>query len=154
MAIHLILQAINEVTLGLRGSVHILPDCLRALCKVENLPPYQIPTQRNHSDILDSIMVNCSNLPFTQIFSHVKAHQDDSKTFGDLTREAQLNCQMDYLAKSAIYVAPNTRSNQTKCFSLEPLCILLGNNKVTSDKGDRLRFWVNKQLAQTRFHKA
>jgi hypothetical protein len=39
MAIHLILQAIKEVTPGLRGSVHILSDCLGALCKVKNLPP-------------------------------------------------------------------------------------------------------------------
>ncbi len=122
MAIHLILQAIDKVTPSLRGSVHILLDCLsRALCEVENLPPYRIPTQCNHSDILKNIMANCSNLPFTQILSHIKAYQGDSKKYGDLTCEAQLNYQMDYMAKSAIYVGPNTQSNQTKCFPLEPL---------------------------------
>jgi hypothetical protein len=72
MAIHLILQAIKEVTPGLRGLVHILSDSLSAWCKVENLPTYLIPTQCNHSDIL-----NCSNFLFTWIFSHIKAHQDD-----------------------------------------------------------------------------
>jgi hypothetical protein len=118
MAIHLILRAINEVTPGMRGPVHTLLDCLRALCKVENLPPYWIPTQCNHSDILKNIMASCRDLPFTQIFSHVKAHQDDSKKYGDLTPEARLNCQMDYLAKSAIYAAPNTESDQTKCIYL------------------------------------
>jgi hypothetical protein len=39
MAIHLILQAINEVTPSLRGLVSILSDCLGALCKVEKPPP-------------------------------------------------------------------------------------------------------------------
>jgi hypothetical protein len=38
MAIHLILWGINEVHQGLKGSVHILLDCLGALDKVENLP--------------------------------------------------------------------------------------------------------------------
>ncbi len=40
MAIHLILWAVNEVTPGLTGSVHILLDCLGALNKVKDLPPY------------------------------------------------------------------------------------------------------------------
>jgi hypothetical protein len=52
MAIHLILQGVNEVRQGLQGLVHIFSDCLGALNKVENLPPYRIPTQCSHSDIL------------------------------------------------------------------------------------------------------
>jgi hypothetical protein len=64
MAIHLILWGINEVYQCLQGLVHILSDCLGALDKVENLPPYPIPTQCSHSDILKNIMVNCSNLSF------------------------------------------------------------------------------------------
>jgi hypothetical protein len=75
MAIHLILQSINEVFTVLQGLVYIYSDCLGALNKVKNLPPYRIPTQCSHSDILKNIMVNCSNLSFTRIFSHVKAHQ-------------------------------------------------------------------------------
>ena len=64
MAIHLILQSLNEVFTDLRGSVHIYSDCLGALNKVKNLPPYCIPTKCSHSDILKNIMVNCSNLTF------------------------------------------------------------------------------------------
>jgi hypothetical protein len=45
MAIHLILNAVNLVSPNLRGLVHILLDCLGALKKVEDLPPYRIPTQ-------------------------------------------------------------------------------------------------------------
>jgi len=64
MAIHLILRSMNEVFKDLRGSVHIYSDCLGALNKVENLPPYNISTKCSHSDILKNIMVNCSNLTF------------------------------------------------------------------------------------------
>jgi hypothetical protein len=138
MAIHLILKAINEVNTYLRGSVHILSDCLGALKKIEDLPPYGIPTQYSHSDFLKNIMVNCSGLLFNWIFSHLKAHQDDNKKYSDLSWDAQLNCQMDYLAKSAIYEAPHTQYEWTKCSPLEPLCVLLGPNKVTLDKGDQL----------------
>jgi hypothetical protein len=103
MAIHLILRSMNEVFKDLRGSVHIYSDCLGALNKVENLPPYRIPTKCSHSDILKNIMVNCRDLTFLRIFSHVKAHQDDHSGYESLTRSAQLNCQMDYHAKQAIW---------------------------------------------------
>ena len=43
MAFHLILLAINEVNLGLRGSVHIYLDWLGALDKVKNLHPPTCP---------------------------------------------------------------------------------------------------------------
>jgi hypothetical protein len=140
MAIHLILKAINEVNTYLRLSVHILSDCLGALKKIEDLPLYRIPTQCRHSDILKNIMANCSGLLFNRIFSHVKAHQDDNKKYSDLSRDAQLNCQMDYLAKSAIYEAPHTQHEWNKCFPLEPLCVLLGPNKVTLVKGTDFGF--------------
>jgi hypothetical protein len=103
MAIHLILWGINEFHQGLQGLVHILSDCLGALDKVENLPPYHMPTQCSHSNILTNIMVNCSNLSFARIFSHVKAHQDDHTGYESLTRSAQLNCRMDNYAKNAIW---------------------------------------------------
>jgi hypothetical protein len=86
MAIHLILHGFQEVSPGLTGLVHILADCLGALHKVENLPPYRIPTRYSHSDILKNIMVNCSNLSFVRNFSHIKAHQDEGIEYGSLTR--------------------------------------------------------------------
>jgi hypothetical protein len=113
MAIHLILCGVNESSPNLTGSVHILLDCLGRLNKVKDLPPYRIPAKCSHLDILKNIMANCSNLSFSRIFSHVKAHQDDGRKYGDLLREAQLNCQMDYLAKKAIHKAPPTQDAAT-----------------------------------------
>ena len=85
MAIHLILRSMNEISTDLWGLVHIYSDCLGALNKVENLPPYHIPTKRSHSNILKNIMVNCSDLTFTRIFSHVQAHQDNNIGHESLT---------------------------------------------------------------------
>jgi hypothetical protein len=102
MAIHLILKGVHEFNPSLGESIQIFSDCLGALTKVENLPLYQISTRCSHSDILKNIMIICSDLSFTQIFSHVAAHQDDGKTYNTLSRESQLNCQMDFYAKQAI----------------------------------------------------
>ena len=73
----------------------------------------------------------------------MKAHQDDHIGYESLTRSAQLNCQMDYHAKKSIWES-----------DLNPEAPILGRNKLTSDKGDALRFWVQKQLARSRFHTA
>jgi hypothetical protein len=84
MAVHLILLAVNKCNPGLPGSAQIFFDCLGALNKIENLPPYCIPTRCSHSDTLKNIMVHCSELSFCCLYSHMKAHQDDSIQYGDL----------------------------------------------------------------------
>ncbi len=85
MAIHLILRGVNVVSPNLRESVLILANCLGALNKVQDLPPYRIPTQCSHSDILKNIMANFSNLSFSQHYSHVEAHQGNGRAYGDLS---------------------------------------------------------------------
>jgi hypothetical protein len=99
MAIHLILLAVNKCTPKITGSAQIYSDCLGALNKVKDLPPYRIPTQCSHLDILKNTMVNFSNISFSRFYSHIRAHQDDRAQYGDLSCPAQLNCQMDYHAK-------------------------------------------------------
>jgi hypothetical protein len=110
MAIHLILRRVHEFNPTIGGSIQIISDCLGALNKVENLPPYRIPTKCSHSDILKNIMVSCEGLSFKWIFSHVTAHQDDGKDYGELSRDSQLNCQMDFYAKQAIGMWQITRT--------------------------------------------
>ncbi len=152
MAIHLILLAVNECSKGIQGLVHIYSDCLGALNKVENLPPHQIPTRCSHSDVLKTIMVNCSDLSFTRVFSHVRVHQDDRTNYGDLSRPAQLTCQMDYMAKKAIWDATPRKDKESNGFPLEAVRVFLGKRKLTSDKADALRFWAHRALAKENFH--
>ena len=69
MAIPLILLGINDYHKRIQGSVHIYSDCLGALERVEQLPPYRIPSRCSHGDILKNILVNCSDLSFSRSFS-------------------------------------------------------------------------------------
>ena len=154
MAIHLILKGVNEFHPLLGGSIEIISDCKGALHKVENMPPYQIPTRCSHPDILKNIMLACEGLSFTRKFSHVAAHQDDKTDYNDLSRESQLNCQMDFYAKQALLNHHDPQDGPTKRFPLEPVCIYLGKNKLTSDKGDRIRFWAHRQLAKECFYES
>ncbi len=99
MAIHLILLSVNKIHPELKGEVESVSDCLGALNRVPYLPPYRIPSQCRHSDILKNILVHCKDLSFTTTYSHIKAHQDDHTSFRNLDRKAQLNCICDHAAK-------------------------------------------------------
>jgi hypothetical protein len=60
----------------------------------------------------------------------------------------------DYHAKLALWEAVDQQEMLTKPFPLEPICVCLGRNKLTSDKGATLQFWAHKQLAKECFHDA
>lgn len=151
MAIHLILLAINEVHPELGGSVQIFSDCLGALDKVKNLPPSRIPSGMAHSDVLKNILVNCSDLSFARYYSHVKAHQDDTIAYQDLTRPAQLNVNMDSYAKQALWDLRATQQPTQQAFPLEPVCIFAGTGKITADSGHAPRYWTHRKLAREVF---
>ncbi len=55
MAIDLILLSVNRIHPTLAESIEIVLDCLGALKWVTYLPPYRIPSQCHHSDILKTI---------------------------------------------------------------------------------------------------
>jgi hypothetical protein len=85
MAVHLLLLAVETVSPGLSGSAAIYSDCIGALGCVAKLPPYHILSQCRHSDILETIMVNCASLSFNREYHHVAAHQDNHTRWEDLT---------------------------------------------------------------------
>ena len=153
MAIHLILLAANRVNPELQGSVNIVSDCLGALDKVANLPPNRIPTRCKHSDILKNIMINCTDLTFDLHYSHVRAHQDDSTLYALLSRPAQLNCNMDINAKRVIWGLDGDELPPQEVFPLEAVSVFVGQEKMTSDTSDSLRFWAHQQLARATFFK-
>ena len=114
MAIHLLLLSMHRISPALQGSVKIYSDCLGALGRVADLPPNRIPTRCRHSDILKTILVNCSGLSFSCIYEHVKAHQDDDGKYDTLLCQSQLNCYCDGGAKSKLgqQVSSNTPPHQ------------------------------------------
>ena len=86
--IYLIMLSVNKMNPTLNGLVHIFSDCLGLLDRVEHLPPHRFPLRCKHSDILKNIPINCSDLTFRHIFSHIKAHQDIEDHFYALERES------------------------------------------------------------------
>jgi hypothetical protein len=147
MAIHLILLSINKINCNLSGGVEIVSDCLGALKHVSSLPPYRIPSRCRHSDILKNLLVNCWDMSFILYNSHMKAHQDDNKSFKKLSRKAQLNCICDYTAKQQIAINGAEGAKQGRMFPLKPIGLFIKGEKMTSETGDQLRFWVHLQLA-------
>ena len=151
MAIHLLLLSFNKVWPELQGATHVYSDCLGALHKVENLPPHRIPSKCRHSDILKNIMINCTDLTFTRIFSHVAAHQEDTKKWEALERPAQLNCGCDERAKGELWEVNMDDLPTQKQFPLEPLALFVDGGKVTTESGDAIRFAAHRKEAKEVF---
>jgi hypothetical protein len=133
MAIHLILLSMNEVRPNLKGTVHIVSDCLGALNKVKDLPPSRIPSSWAHLDVLKNILVNCTELSFTRLYSHVRAHQDDKTVYQDLSRPSQLNCLMDFNAKRVLLDIQPMNEPRQHNFPLKPVCAFAGPTKLTAE---------------------
>ncbi len=151
IAIHLILLSINKINCNQSVGVEIVSDCLGALKRVTSLLSYRIPSRYQHSDILKNLLVNCRDLSFTLHYSHVKAHQDDSKFFKNLSRKAQLNCIYINTAKQHIVINREEGPTTGQMFPLKPIGIFIKGEKLTSKTGDQLWFWAHLQLARI-FH--
>jgi hypothetical protein len=148
MAIHLILSSENKLHSNLSGSIKIVLDCLGVLKRMMHLPPYRIPSRCRHSDILKTILVHCRNLSFITYYLHIKAHQDDNKSFAQLSRKAQLNCICNHAAKQRITIDGAERSALSRMFLLESIGLFVNGEKMTSDTGSHIRFWAHYQLAR------
>jgi hypothetical protein len=148
MAVHLILLGINELDPTLAGKVTVYLDCKGALDKVEGLPPGHLPAKCKHSDILKNILVNCANLSFAVMFEHIEAHQDDRMNFHHLSRPAQLNCAVDAGAKRRLLEADAMEQPVWWKFHLEPIVCYVEKNKMTTDTGDAIQFWAQRQSAR------
>ena len=105
MAIHLILMSINKCCTNLELWVAINSGCLGTLSQVARLPPYCIPSDCWHFDILKIILVQCSKLSFHSTLWHIKARQDYHMTWSisaaSQLAASQLNCACDTGAKSS-----------------------------------------------------
>ena len=151
MAIHLILLAANKLRPTMGGFATIYSDCIGALERVSSLPPNRIPSRCRHSDILKNIMVHCSDLTFGLEYRHVRAHQDDLMDYNLLSRPSQLNCVADIHAKREIWSLVGEELPPQEMFPLEPVAVFVGQEKMTSDTGDSLRFWAHHKLARETF---
>lgn len=153
LAIHLILLAINKLHPELDGQVAVYSDCLGALRNVSEVPSTRLPARTKHADILKIIMVHCQDFPFNIIYRHIRAHQDDRMRYSDLIREAQLNCQVDYLAKNVLWGLEGQVVPPQEMLPLEAVGVFAGRAKITSGPGETLRFWSSRIVARRVFQK-
>ncbi len=70
----------------------------------------------------------------------MKAHQDDSVSFANLSRKAQLNCICNHTAKQHIAINELDSPALGRMFLLEPIGMFVNGEKMTSDTGEQLRF--------------
>jgi hypothetical protein len=151
MAIHLILLSVNRITPTLTGSAHRYSDCLGARDKIQCLPPHCIPSKCQHLDVLKNVMLHCSTMSFTQLFSHVSAYQDDQTKFNNFLREAQLNCAVDFGAKRALLSLDAIDIPRHQKFPLEVICVWAGREKMMLDTGHHIRYHAHGHLAWEEF---
>ncbi len=151
MAIHLILLSMNKITPDLTELVHIFSDCLGAPDKMRNLPPHHIPSKCRHSDVLKNMMLHCSLLSFTQLFSHVSVHQDDRTKFKNLLCKVQLNCAVNFGTKRALLSLDTNDLPWQQKIPLEAICVWTGREKMTLDTGHHIRYHAHCHLVWGEF---
>ncbi len=99
-------------------------------------------------------MIHCSTLSFERLFLHVSSHQDDGAAFDTLSRQAQLNCAVDFGAKRVLLqLAPKELPRQ-QSFPLQAISVWAGKEKMTSDTGASIQYHAHKNLARFEFDAA
>ena len=151
MEIHILLLRVHRISPAIQGSVKIYYEFLVALGIVVDLPSNRIPTRCRNYDILKTILVNCSGIPFSCIYEHVKAHQDDDGKYDTLLRQSQLNCYFDGGAKIKLGQQVSSNPPPQQPFPLETICIFVNAKKVTSDTGAHIRFAAHRHLEKKLF---
>ncbi len=60
---------------------------------------------------------------------------------------------MDYKAKTTFLSLNAMSLPRQQCFPLEPICVFVGNNKLTADMHDHLRYWAQHlKLVRSTYH--
>jgi hypothetical protein len=113
----------------------------------------KIPLARRHVDLIRAIRKLKANLPVQIRFRHVYSHQDDTTSFENLDRWAQLNAICDQTAKAAL-------SQMIQQDAPPPPCDIAGEGwscwiagvKQTSSPAAAVRRWVFSQGLQNHLH--
>jgi hypothetical protein len=59
---------------------------------------------------------------------------------------------MDFYAKQQILEWDTHNLEVTKQFTLEPICVVIGKNKITANNCNGLQFWMNRLIARSTSH--
>ena len=98
-------------------------------------------------------MTNCSELMFALSYHHVRAHQDDNTSYHLLLQPSQLNCVCNIHAKRVIWDMNGHKLPHQEVFPLDPVTVFVGQEKMTLDTSEEIRFWAHRMLAEETFFK-
>jgi hypothetical protein len=80
-------------------------------------------------------------------YLHIKAHQDNNKSFNKLSWKVQLNCIFNHTEKQQIAVNGTDGTIQGQMYPLKPSGVFVRGEKMTSETGAGICFWAQHQLA-------
>lgn len=86
----------------LAGGITLGCDCISALRQGININKARVSCKKLHNDLLSAGTSILQLLPLKIHPVHVRGHQDSKESFSNLSRLAQMNVRMDYLAKEAL----------------------------------------------------
>lgn len=153
--IYTIIQTVNRLCDQAHityGKVKIGCDCSAGLMTVFGHKRIQPNTP--HSDILQAIRKGIQNSPITWERIHIKAHQDDTKTWQELTPHEQWNTKVDQWAKDWWLHCQQTHAQPFNGEFTESWRVSLGTVILTHwdraqiiehcTKDNTLHYWTNK----------
>ena len=120
------------------GSINVGCDNEKAL-ELTSETNQRIPCHMKHSDILKSIRIVRSNIPIKMHFQHILGHQDENILYENLTRDAQLNVDCDFLAKQWLQQFYTKQLPPPHLLPHEITSIWLNNKKIVGDVGIPIR---------------
>ena len=119
-----------------------------------NNPNEPLPEKQTQADTLRCLKQYIRENFFEVVYEWVAAHQDDDKSWDDLTLKEQLNVIVDSLAKRSLVSAVLNDDFISSLFPFEQVRVHLGGRKLTSSPKQAVDdFWGHrcaKQLYHTR----
>ena len=113
-----------------------------------SLPADRLPSGVRHSDILKVMMVHCQSFSFECVYEHIEVHQDEGKSYEEISRAAQLNSCMDLDAKSELWGLVGQELPSQQPLPLEAVVVKIGRDKMTAGSEEGIVYWCNKALAR------
>ena len=150
-SIHVFIAAIEEYySIAISEDSTIACDNLGALQRSQERRK-KVPTSAKHSDIRRVLRTAHSRLRSRPQYEHVYGHQDSRKHWDQLSVLEKLNCHCDNLAKAALLRGITDDAVATidrQKLPLESVAVFLGNQKITGECGDEIRFVIGLKKAR------
>ena len=135
------------------GAIEVGCDGLNALRDCFT-PGFTASCAKPHFDLVCAIRTLIKRTQIKWTWRHVDGHQleDPFLEYGDLDRWGQLNEDMDLQAKALLHIMNHDRTLQYRIYA-EPWTLWVGNEKVSANTPDRIRWATDGPRCIARWNK-